>query len=127
MTLKAYLSLMFFLTTICWMIFWFIIWSIDPSITNWLGFTLFYASLFLALSGTSAILGFVVRFIILRHELVFRSVRVAFRQSFLFAFLIVTSLFLLSYNLFNWLNVILLVVGISMIEFFWISYSSVRS
>jgi len=124
MTLKAYLSLMFFLTTICWLTFYFVIWTINPETTNWIGFMLFYTSLFLSLSGLISILGFMLRFIILKHELAFRSVRVAFRQSFLFSFLIITCLFLLSHQLLNWLNLFLLIIGLSMLEFFWISYSS---
>jgi hypothetical protein len=111
-------------TVICWSIWISLLFTIDPYVTNWIGFSLFYISLFLALTGTAALIGFVIRFIALKQELAFRIVKEAFRQSFLFAALIVVSLLLLSHDLFSWLNLILLVVGLSVLEFFLISYSS---
>jgi hypothetical protein len=83
---------------------------------------LFYLSLFLALTGTAALLGFIIRFAFLKQKLVFRIVAEAFRQSFLFASLFVISLLLLANNLFSWLNLLLLVLGLSVLEFFLISY-----
>ncbi len=123
MTLRSYLIIMLITTLLCWAAFIFVLWSINPEITNWLGFSLFYLSLFLALVGTGALIGFVIRFVGLKHELVFRSVRDAFRQSFLFSFLITAVLFLLSKNLFSWLNLALLIIGLSVLEFFLLSYS----
>lgn len=124
MTLKAYLIWMFAATVICWGIFSFVVFTINPEITNWLGFFLFYLSLFLSVCGTAAIIGFVVRFVALKRELVFRSVVIAFRQSFLFASLITAVLFLLSKNLFTWINLFLLVIGLTVLEYFLISYKA---
>ncbi len=87
-----------------------------------MGFLFFYLSLFLSAVGTASLIGFIIRFVGLKHELAFRSVRDAFRQSFLLAFLIIAILFLLSKNLFSWLNVFFLVIGLSILEFFLISY-----
>ncbi len=109
---------------ICWAAFGYILWTVNPEVTNTTGFLLFYLSLFLAASGSAAIIGFVIRFIGLKRELVFNSVKQAFRQSFLFAFLIVSALFLLSKDLFSWLNLLLLIAGLSVLEFFMISYNS---
>lgn len=122
MTLKTYLIIMSGATAMCWLAFGMILWSINPEITSWIGFSLFYISLFLCVMGTSAIIGFLVRFVGLKKELAFRSVRAAFRQSFLFALLIVITLFLLSKDLFTWLNLFLLVLALSVLEFFLISY-----
>ncbi|MBU4319421.1 MAG: hypothetical protein KKF30_19340 [Proteobacteria bacterium] len=146
MTLKAYLIIMSITTLLCWLAFGFVLRSIDPYITNWVGFLLFYGSLFLTMAGTSAIIGFLIRFaphpfgsIIpkcfrkantelrqkgagLKRELVFNSVRNAFRQSFFFAFLIMAALILLSKDLFTWGNLILLISSLSVLEFFLISY-----
>ncbi|MBU4256899.1 hypothetical protein KKC04_00615 [Patescibacteria group bacterium] len=123
MTLKAYLIIMGIATLCCWAAFGFILRTVNPEVTNTIGFLLFYLSLFLAVSGSAAIIGFVVRFIGLKRELVFNSVKQAFRQSFLFAFLIISALFLLSKGLFSWLNLLLLIAGLSMLEFFLISHS----
>lgn len=123
MTLKSYLILMLITTFVCWTAFLFVIWTVNPNEAGLMGFSLFYFSLLLSLVGTASIAGFVIRFIALKRELVFNSVKEAFRQSFLFAIFIVAILLLLSQNLFSWLNLILLVVGLSVLEFFLIGYN----
>jgi len=110
-------------TLICYVSFGYVVWTVDPEVTNWAGFALFYACLFLALTGTFALIGFLIRFIALKRDLVFRSVRDAFRQSFLFSFIIIAALYLLSKNLFNWMNILFLAIGLTVFEFFLISYS----
>jgi hypothetical protein len=122
MTLKNYLLLMISTTLVCWGIFAGVVMNVNPNATNWPGFVLFYVSLFLALLGTSAILGFLLRFAVFRQELAFRAVSEAFRQSFLFAFLAIAALFLLANHLFTWLNIALLVAALALIEFFLIAY-----
>lgn len=124
MTLKSYLTIMILATFVCWSAFSFVLWTVNPDITNWLGFLLFYLSLFFALNGTASIIGFVIRFIGLKHELAFYSVKSAFRQSFLFSFFIISIFYLLSRDLFTWLNLFLLIIGLSLLEFFLISYGS---
>ncbi|PIR92047.1 hypothetical protein COU01_03850 [Candidatus Falkowbacteria bacterium CG10_big_fil_rev_8_21_14_0_10_44_15] len=125
MTLKTYLTIMLLATAICWAAWVVVINSIDPETTNLVGLLLFYASLFLAIVGASAILGFLVRFILLRQELVFRQVVRAFRQSFLFAAVIVASLILQSFQLFTWYNALFLIIGLTVLEFFLISYKRI--
>lgn len=122
MTLKTYIIIMSAMTAICWTAWVFVLFMINPLVTNWIGFAMFYSSLFLALVGSSALIGFVVRFTYLKQELVWRLVKEAFRQSFLFAILIVVSLILLSKDLFSWLNLLFLILGLSILEFFLISY-----
>lgn len=122
MSLRLYLIIMFIATGLCWLAFIFIIRTVNPEITNWVGFVLFYLSLFLSLVGSFSLVGFLVRFIGLKREFINYSVKAAFRQAFLFSFCIISVLFLLAANLFSWLNVVLLVVGLSVLEFFIISY-----
>jgi len=126
MTLKSYLLLMIFTTLVCWGIFAGVLINIDPTSTNWPGFVMFYASLFLATLGTSAIFGFLFRFWLLKQQLAFRAVGEAFRQSFLFAILIIAALFLLSHHLFTWMNIAFLIAGLALLELFLISYSRSR-
>ncbi|MDD4901198.1 MAG: hypothetical protein PHS62_03785 [Patescibacteria group bacterium] len=122
MSLRLYLLFMLLITALCWLTFGYVVWTVNPETTNYLGFTLFYLSLFLALSGTAALIGFLVRFVFLRHELAVNKVKIAFRQSFLFAGFIVVALFLLSRGLLTWLNSIILIVGLSALEFFLLLY-----
>lgn len=126
MTLKNYLFVMSALTVVCWVILFFVAGMIDPFATNILGFSLFYASLFLALSGLAALVGFFIRFVVLKKELAFNLVKISFRQSFLFSLFFVLILILKANSLFNWLNLLLLILGFSMLEIFLISYKKSR-
>ncbi len=126
MTLKNYLWVMSALTLVCWGIFIFVARLVDPTATNWIGFGLFYLSLFLALVGTSALVGFLIRFVALKKELAFNLVKLSFRQSFLFSLFIIFFLFLMAANLLNWLNLLLLVVVFAILELFLISYKKSR-
>lgn len=126
MTLKNYLFVMSVLTAVCWGIFLFVADLVDPTATNWLGFILFYLSLFLSLSGTSALIGFIFRFVALKKELAFNLVKIAFRQSFLFSIFIIFLLILKSQELFNWINLILLVIVFAILELFFINYKKSR-
>lgn len=122
MTLRRYLFIMSLMTMICWLAWGYVLLTVDPWTTNWIGFSLFYIALYLAVVGTAAIIGFLLRFIVLKQELAFNLVKEAFRQSFLFSTLIVVSLVLLSQNVFTWLNVFFLVIGLSILEFFLLSH-----
>ncbi|MDP2944608.1 MAG: hypothetical protein Q8N57_03540 [bacterium] len=126
MTLKKYLWVMFALTAVCWGIFLFVAGIVDPTATNWLGFLLFYLALFASLSGTISLIGFLFRFVVIKKELAFNSVKVAFRQSFLFSLFIILLLILKAANLFNWLNLLLLIIIFSILELFLISYKTSR-
>lgn len=121
MTLKSYLFVMSVLTAICFAIFFFVASTIDPYTTNWLGFLLFYISLFIALSGLITILGFLIRFVILKKGLAFNLVKLSFRQSFLLSLFLILALFLQANNFLNWLNLVFLVVGFAILEMFLIS------
>ena len=121
------------MTALCAFMFGYIIFTVDPETTNHTGFFLFYLSLFLFIIGATAIIGFVVRFVIFRHELIIntaclsgRQVKIAFRQSFFFAAFAVAVLMLLARNLLSWLNLSILIIGLSALEFFLLSYGKVN-
>jgi len=122
MPLRLYLLIMSVMTVFCWLVFGYIIWTVNPEATNATGFWLFYLSLFLALSGTAAIIGFLIRFVFLRHELAVGQVKIAFRQSFLFSGFIIAALFLSARDLLTALNLLILIIALSALEFFLLSY-----
>ena len=127
MSLRLYLFIMSIMTALCAFMFGYIIFTVDPETTNSTGFFLFYLSLLLLIVGATAIIGFVVRFIIFRRELIIEQVKIAFRQSFIFAAFIVAVLMLLSRNLLSWLNLSILIIGLSALEFFLLSYGKTNS
>ncbi len=126
MTLRTYLIIMSLATIISFLAWLTVVFMVNPEITNWVGFALFYFSLFLFLLGGASLLGFFVRFVALKRELAFRLVKSAFRQSFLFSLLVVISLFLCAHNLFTWLNLFFLIFGLSVLEFFLLGYDKSR-
>jgi len=108
-------------TAVAWLLWLYVIWSVNPLETNFIGFGLFYATLFLAVLALATLLGFFARFVLLKKSLVFQAVAEAFRQSFLFGILIVTSLVLIDYKLFSWLNILSLALFLSFLEFLTLS------
>ena len=113
-------------TAVCWTVFLFIASVVNPEITSWLGFVLFYLSLFMAVSGTASLIGFLIRFVALRHELVFYAVKIAYRQSFMFALFIIITLILLSQGLFTWLNLFMLIAVFVIAEMVMINSQKTR-
>lgn len=126
MTLKKYLMVTALATALCWTIFLFVASVINPETTSLLGFLLFYLALFMSISGTASLIGFLVRFVALRHELVFYAVKIAYRQSFMFALFIIIILILLSQNLFTWLNLIMLIAVFLISEMFMVHSQKTR-
>ncbi len=125
MALKLYLFIMSAMTAFCWLVFSYILWTVDPETTNGVGFFLFYLSLALSIAGSAAIIGFVARFVVLKRELAVNIVKTAFRQSFFFAGFIIASMILLSKNMLGWLNLSILIIGLSALEFFLLSYGKI--
>jgi hypothetical protein len=117
MTLRFYLTLMSIGAFICWLAWFFVIGNVDPSQAGFVGFLFFYSSLFLALTGTFSILGFLVKKIILKNDqVVFHHVRTTFRHGMLMAVAIILALILLQTKLLSWWNMLLLIVLLIIIE-----------
>ena len=117
MTLRQYLVLMSVGALICWLAWFFVLGSLDPSQAGFFGFLFFYASLFLALSGTFSVIGFLIKKIILKNDqIVFHHVKNTFRQGILLAMVIILGLILLQVKLLTWWDAILLVMLFAAIE-----------
>ncbi len=122
MTLRQYLALMAVGTALAWTAVGLIVGTVDPTDTQPLVFGIFYASIFLALTGTLSVIGFLLRAALLRQQFVVsRHVAVSFRQAILLALLIVVALFLQSKSLLTWWNALLIVAALTVLEFFFIS------
>jgi hypothetical protein len=115
MTLKTYLNLMLICTLICWGVWVLSLLVINPEKAGVLGFILFYFSLFLAILGTAAIIGFLIR-ARLGKTPIFVQVSIAFRQGLWIASIIVFLLLLKGLNLLRWWNFILFILIIVIIE-----------
>lgn len=122
MSLRGYLIILGFGTSLCWLAFFSVIFLINPEQAEFLAFLFFYLSLGFALIGTFAASGTLIRYVFAKDEMAHKHVSIASRQSVLFAGLILLSLFLQSQRLLAWWNLIILVVVAALIELFFISY-----
>jgi len=120
MSLKYYLNLMFICTLICWAIFVSVILFVNPEKTGFLGFLLFYSSLFLSILGTGSLLGFILGARLKRRP-IFSEVSLAFRRSLWLSMFIIIVLILKRANLFYWWNILLLFLFFLVLEFFCLS------
>jgi len=122
MTLRQYLLLMTAGTALSWVAVWLVVANVDPHKAPLVVFGIFYASLFLSLTGTFSVIGFLLRIALLKQQLVVsRHVAISFRQSLLLSALFTISLFLKSKDLLTWWSVPLIIVGLTALEFFMIS------
>lgn len=122
MSLKQYLILIGLGSIIAWITWIIVVVFTNPFEAGWLGFLMFYVTTAIALVGTLALIGFVVRKVIYRHDaMVLRQVTTAFRQAILLTLVLVGSLLLQSQSLLAWWNVLLFVVVVTAIEFFFLS------
>jgi len=117
MGLRSYLILMAIGTILCWVVWFLIIGNINPDQAGIIGLILFYLSLFLSLTGTISVVGFLIRKKIDKNDtVVFHHVRHTFRQGLLLSCLIISALILLQCKILNWLTGMLVVVLFLIIE-----------
>lgn len=121
MTLRKYLLLMSMASLVCWLAFFMVVFYMNPFAGGIIAVFFFYSSLFLAIVGSFAIIGFILRRKFLQGELIFRQVAVTFRQAFWFGLLVVVSLWLQKMNMLTWYNSLLLVLTLAVFEFFFLS------
>jgi len=122
MTTRIFSLLIFIATVFSWINFLGVLFYIDPYKSGAMGIALFYVSLVMALTGTLYILGNILRKKFVKYQPAFPRLRVAWRQAVWFTTLIVGTLYLYHNSLLNFLNVILLMVILVVLEFFFISY-----
>jgi len=127
MTLSRYLIVMTFSAILGWVAWILVLFYIDPFTSGLSGFILFYISLIFALIGTLSVIGYFVRARFHKEELTYEQVANAFRQAILLSVLVTISLFLRSQGLLKWWNIILLIIGLTLLEVFIMSRKAKKS
>lgn len=117
MSLRQYLILTGIGVVTSWVAFSFVLIFINPETTNLFGFIFFYLSLFFALATTFGLVGFIIRSWRKNINPLSWQVKIAFRQGFFFAVIICAGLWMLANNLFSWLNIIILIITLTILEF----------
>jgi len=107
-------------TIFCWLFWVFVIFFINPEETGLIGFVLFYFSLFMAIVGTGAMIGFLIRTRFNKGP-VFKQVEVSFRQGIWLSLLIVGLFLLQNLDILRWWNGLFLLLFLMFLEFFFLS------
>lgn len=116
MTLTRYLLFLLFSTLLCWASWLLVIFRINPNVSGAWGPFFFYLTLFFALTGTLALIGFGIRSTLFKKELLYKLVAVSFRQALLLSGVAVISLLLQANHLLEWWSLGLLALGAAAIE-----------
>lgn len=122
MSLKQLIITVLGATLIVWVSWFFVLFEVDPTASGKTGVIFFYLSLFLAVWGTLFILFSLFKKRFNKNELEHNIVKVSFRQSIFFALTVVGVLFLQSRNFLTWWNLILLILGVSLLEYLFLSF-----
>jgi len=121
MTTKQFVILMLSVTIVCLGAWILVLFFINPETTGIIGFLLFYLSFFFGLTGMLSLLGFYLRYIFTRRFPEFEQAQIAFRQALFFGIIVVGALFLQSNQMLSWINALLLVALLTVVEFLIIS------
>jgi hypothetical protein len=111
-------------TIACYLGLGAILFFFDPLAGGFWALILFYASLFLALVGTFALIGLISRLIFTKDNLVFKKVTTSFRQGIWLSLLSCVSLYLNKIKLLDWRYLLPLILALVLLELFFISYKS---
>ncbi|MBD3311721.1 MAG: hypothetical protein GF349_04515 [Candidatus Magasanikbacteria bacterium] len=104
MTFRQYLFSMLLSSSMCWAAWVLVIMNINPFETNWIGFMLFYTSLFLALFGTISIFILAIYYFLAKNVQIYKMVKRSFRDSLFLSAILVILLFLQGKGLLSVLN-----------------------
>jgi predicted ABC-type exoprotein transport system permease subunit len=109
MSIRQYLATMAFATLLGWVVWILVLFYIDPTTTESIGFWFFYISLFLSLLGTYSVIALAIKIKLVKHEeIIFRQTKKTFKQALIFSSYAIVTLFLSQRDLLNWWNFFLL-------------------
>lgn len=125
MSLTKFLISMSAVTIFSWIAWITVLVYIDPELSGTIGIAVFYASLFFSLLGTFTLIGLAMRIIMKRlHRgtvVAFQFISPSIRQAIWFSAAIIICLMLLAGNLFNWWSITILMIGLVLLEAFFLT------
>ncbi len=122
MTLRHYLFLMLFGTTVAVITIFLLLRGVNPLQTGTFAPTALLFSIGLAISGMCTVLGLLIRIRLSgSRRLMSQHVRISFRQSIFVACLVVLALLLSHLRLFAWWNILLAVCALGIAEYFFLA------
>lgn len=118
MKLRTYIIALVLSTALCIVAWVITLQYINPEQAGILGLILFYASFFVSIIGIAALMGLYIRILFSRNEILFAHITPSFRQGVLVAACATILLFLQGTKLLTWWDALLVVLIISLTEFF---------
>jgi hypothetical protein len=97
---------------------------LNPFTSGWIGLTLLLVSLYFLVASIFTLIGFVVRVLRSRKEIIYAHLATAFRQGLLLSLIIVGSLLLQSFRIFNIWSALLFVAAVVLVELAFQSHAS---
>ncbi|MCK4919069.1 MAG: hypothetical protein KAS01_01650 [Candidatus Pacebacteria bacterium] len=108
-------------TILCFVFLIYIINSFSPKSAGFMGIFLFFLVLFFFLVSLFTICGFYLRGKKSNNKVEFQQISISFRQAVFFAFIFSGILFLQSIQLLFWWSATLFIVGVALLEFYFIN------
>ncbi len=118
MSQARYLLYIFAAAVLGWISVAMVFYRLDPYESTGLALILLFFGLFIALTATFALIGYAIRRYIHHSEIFYSHINVALRQGLLLSICSLACLFLLIINALTWWSGLLIVVFITLIEFY---------
>lgn len=118
MNFKQFIQLTVISTLVAWALWVFIVLSVDPVFASFFEVSIFYLALLVAITGTVSGVAVAVRVKTRPQTILFRHVVISFRQALLLGVLIVISLMFLSRGLLNIWSILILILILSLVEWY---------
>jgi hypothetical protein len=115
MGLRGYLFLIALGTALAWFSWSIVLFTMNPFDSGWIGFSMFYLTVGMALAGMLTIFFSCIRIYLLHRKVIEREIRISFRHAVLCAFIAIASLMLTASGHFSaWymFGLLLLSVGV---------------
>lgn len=117
MTFRQYASVMIATSALAFAAWGVVVTRMNPQEGGWLAISVFFLTLFLGLVGVFATASMAYRVGVLRHAVVLREARIAFRQAALLSFAGCLLLFLASQELFSLVSTLVVIGSVSLLEY----------
>jgi len=121
MTHSIYIVGIFLAAILGWASWLVVINNLSPFISGYLALSLFYASLFIALTGTFSLLNYYLRITINKEGNYFQHLNTALRQGSLLSIMVCVGLIFQRLRVLTWWDALLLLVIVLLIEYYFMA------
>ncbi len=119
----AYYTVSLFIATILgWASWIFVLNNLSPFLSGYLALSLFYASLFIALTGTFSILNYYLRMTLSKKKSPFGHLNASLRQGSLLSVMACVGLAFQRLRVLTWWDALLLLMIVLLIEYYFMSH-----